>query len=152
MAMNVVDLLEEPITEVKKETTDAAEKVDFVDVPPEAEIVDQITPVQEDVIATEAVAEVSLIQDEETAPELETAPVHDEETAPELETAPVHDEAIASELEAEAAPILDEPIPTGAVIEVIAVEDEVVPSEPVTEAAPLDDAVDLLDESALVVV
>ena len=49
--MNEVELLEEPTTEAKGEITDVADKVEFIDAPNVTELVDQITPVQDEVSA-----------------------------------------------------------------------------------------------------
>ena len=58
--MNEVEMLEEPITEAKGDITDVADNVKFIDAPNETELVDQITPVQDEVVATEFVEQVAL--------------------------------------------------------------------------------------------
>ena len=78
--MNVVELLEAPITEAKGETTEVADKVESIDAPNTMELVDQVTPVQDEVIATEVADEVAPVRDEVIPAEIadEVALVQDE--------------------------------------------------------------------------
>jgi hypothetical protein len=165
IAMNDVELLEDPTTEAKGEATDVADSVEFIDAPSQTEPANQIDPVPDEALSNaiadqvtaapaEIADEIPLVEDDGIAAQSsapveeeviagpiasEDAPVADELTASDVvsEAAPVEDAASTNEVELEAAPVAEMVITNDVASEAARVEDAAITNEVELEAAPV---------------
>jgi hypothetical protein len=90
------EVLEVPVEEAKQESTDVAENAEFIAVPQETEVAEQVATVQDEVVPTALAEQVTPVQDEVVP------------TAFAEQVTPVQDEVIPTEVQEQVTPVYEE--------------------------------------------